>query len=239
MLKNLLKSTIRKLNGRLTIKSMSHKTIYTQLHGKRNLVDTYLIFLSYIPILTQLILRKVTHRDQIPLSSHVPIFMIQAMFKTRKLVPVLTQLYYILQILNRMVKVRTLRPPQTWLKMIIPNKCSSQALTLKLHVNPCQNHHSGRVTTLQHLRSMILLLKKFRKSNLDILEAVTTIYVLILILLLRIIQQILTCAKKEFSPFLRVKFIICHSHSPIFCTHIIQLLLVFFFNFFGANAYTN
>ena len=30
---NLLKTTIRKLNGRLTIISLSHKMIYTQLHG--------------------------------------------------------------------------------------------------------------------------------------------------------------------------------------------------------------
>ena len=57
------------------------------------------------PNITQLILMKVTHRDQILLLSHAPLFMIQAMVKTGKLAPLLTQLYYILQIQNRLVKV--------------------------------------------------------------------------------------------------------------------------------------
>ena len=56
---------------------------------------------------------KVKHGDQILLLSHVPIFMIQAMVKTGKLVPVLTQQYYIPQILSPMVNTRTLRPLQT------------------------------------------------------------------------------------------------------------------------------
>ena len=111
--RNLLKKTIRKLNGRLTIMSLSQKMIYKQLHGKRILVDTYLTFLSYILILTQLISMKVTHRDQILLLFHFPIFLIQAMVKTGKLAPLLTQLYYIPQILNRMVKIRTLTPRQS------------------------------------------------------------------------------------------------------------------------------
>ena len=113
ILKNLLKTTIRKPNGRLTIIPLSHKMIYTQLHEKRNLVDTYMTFLSYILILTQLILMKVTHEDQILLLSHVPIFKIQAMVKTGKLSPFVTYLYHKLQNANRMVKVGTLRPPQT------------------------------------------------------------------------------------------------------------------------------
>ena len=58
-------TTITKLDGRLTIISLSHKMIYTQLHGKRNLVDTYLISLSYTLTLTQLILMTAIHRDQI------------------------------------------------------------------------------------------------------------------------------------------------------------------------------
>ena len=113
ILKNLLKTTIRKLDGRLTIILWSHNMIYTQLHGKRNLVDTYLTFLSYILILTQLILMKVTHREQILLLSHVSIFMSQAIVKTGKLGPFLSHIYHNLQSLNRMVKVRTLRPTQT------------------------------------------------------------------------------------------------------------------------------
>ena len=107
---NLLETTIRKLNGRLTIISLSHKMIYTQLNGKRNLVDTYWIFLSYTLTLTQLILMIVKHRDQIILLSHVPIFMIQAMVKTGKHAPFLTHPYHKLQSPNGTVKVRTLRP---------------------------------------------------------------------------------------------------------------------------------
>ena len=99
-LKNLLKTTIRKPNVKLTIKSLSHKMIYTQLHGKRSLVDTYLIFLSYIPTLTQLILMIATHKDQIQLLSHVLIFMIQATVKTGKRAPFLTHPYHKLQIPN-------------------------------------------------------------------------------------------------------------------------------------------
>ena len=97
---NLLKTTIRKPNGKLTIISLSHKMIYIQLHGKRNLVDTYLIFLSYIPTLTQLVLTIATHKDQILLLSHVLIFMIQAMVKTGKHASFLTHPYHKLQILN-------------------------------------------------------------------------------------------------------------------------------------------
>ena len=111
-LKNPLKTTIRKPNGRLTIVSLFHKMIYTQMLGNRILVDTYLTFVSYILILTQLILMKVTHRDHIPLLSQVPIFMIQAMVNTRKHAPFLTHLYHNFQSLNRKVKVK-LKPLQT------------------------------------------------------------------------------------------------------------------------------
>ena len=89
ILKSLLKTIIRKLNGKLTIILSFHKLIYTHLHGKRKLVDTYLTFLSYILILTQLILMKVTRRDEILLLSHVPFFMIQVIVKTGKLAPLL------------------------------------------------------------------------------------------------------------------------------------------------------
>ena len=46
ILKNLLKTFIRKLNGRLTIIFLFRKMIYTPLHGKWNLEDTYLTFPS-------------------------------------------------------------------------------------------------------------------------------------------------------------------------------------------------
>ena len=107
---NPLKTIIRKLHGRLTIISLSHKMTHTQLHGKQNLVDTYLISLSYTLTLTQLILMIVTHRDQLLLLSHIPIFLIQTMVKTVKHTPFLTHLYHKIERLNRMVKVRPLRP---------------------------------------------------------------------------------------------------------------------------------
>ena len=91
---NLLQTTIRKPAGKLTIISSSHKMIYTQLHGKRKLADTYLTFLSYILILTQMVLTKVTHRDQILLLSHGPTSMIQAMPKIGKPAALLTHLQY-------------------------------------------------------------------------------------------------------------------------------------------------
>ena len=63
--KNLLKIIIQKHNGKPTTILLSHRMIYIQLHGKRNLVDTYLTFLSYIPNPTQLTSMTVTHRDLI------------------------------------------------------------------------------------------------------------------------------------------------------------------------------
>ena len=153
------KNNYQKLDGRLTIILFYHNMICTPLHGKRSLVDTYLTFLSYELILTQLILMIVKHRDQISSLSLIPISMIQTMVKTGKVDPLLTHLQYNLQIINRMVNVKTLRPPQTDIIMIVPSKHPSQVRTLTLHVNLCNNHHRGRVTTLQRQRPTILLLK--------------------------------------------------------------------------------
>ena len=140
-------------------------------------------FLSKILTLTQLMLMKVTHKDQILLFSRVLFFMIQETVKIGKLVPLSTQLYYNLQILNCMVKVRTLRPLQTWITMIVPNKHPTQARKLKSHMNPCTKHRRSKVTTLQRLRSTILPLKFFQETSLVVLEAENTIYALILILI--------------------------------------------------------
>ena len=74
-------------------------------------------------------------KDQILLSSHVPIFMNQAMVKTGKHAPFLTHLYHKIKRLNRMVKVRTLRALLASLKKIISNEHLSQVETLKLHAN--------------------------------------------------------------------------------------------------------
>ena len=92
ILKNLLKTIIKKLNGRLTIILSFHKMTFSPLRGKQNLVDIYFTFLSYILSPTQLILMKVTHRDRIQLSSRAPIFMIQTMVKIGKFAPFLTHL---------------------------------------------------------------------------------------------------------------------------------------------------
>ena len=92
----------------------------------------------------------------------------------------------------------------------IPSKHRSQAQTLKLHVNLCHNHHRKRVTTLQHLRSTILLPKLFRETNLVILEAANTAHALILILIFqkytdidvcKILFQPLSCAISNLSLF--------------------------------------
>ena len=191
------------------------------------MVDTYLTFLSYIPIPTQLILMKVTHRDRILLVSRAPNFMIQAMVKIEKLAPLLTHFYYILQILNRMAKIKTLRPLQTYITMIVPNKHPSHARILKLHLNLCNNHHHGRVTTLQRMRSTILKPKLDRKMSLVNLEAVNTTYALIPILSTSENTEFHVC-KFSFQPLF-----VCHSYSSVrfFCTHS--------FSFVGANSYKN
>ena len=202
--------------------------IYTRLHGKRNLVDTHLTFLSYILTLTQLIWMEITHSDQILFMSHVRIFMIQAMFKTGKLVPPLTQLYYHSESLVGAVKLKNLRPLQTWLTMKVPNKYQSQARTVKLHVYLCHNHNRGRAKTLQRLASTILLSKLLREANLVILEAANTIYALILILNTQKYTDTDVC-KNLFKPLS-----MCYSHSLFnFLSHTHHSI---FFSF-GANAY--
>ena len=166
--KNLLKTFIRKLNGRLTIILFFHKMIYTPLHGKQNLVDTYLTFLSYMLTLTQGILMKETHRDRILSLSRAPFLMIQAIVKTGKFAKLPTQLYYKLLTRHPMVKVKILRPLQTYNITILRRKYLSQRRTLKLHMNLRNKHRRVRVTILQLLKTTILLAKLFRKTNLVI-----------------------------------------------------------------------
>ena len=99
-----------------------------------------------------------------------------------------------------MVRVKTLGPPQTYILKIFPKKHPSQSRTLKLNMNPCNNYHRDRVTTLQPLRSTILLSKLFSKANLVIIEAATTIYTLILTLMTQKFTDIDVC-KIYSSPF--------------------------------------
>ena len=77
----------------------------------------------------------------------------------------------------------TLRPLQTYVILIVQNKHLSQARRLKPNMNLYNIRNQGKTTTLQRLKSTILLLKFFHKTNLVILEAVTSICALILTLI--------------------------------------------------------
>ena len=109
-IKSPLKTITRKSNGRFRIFLPHRKTTYTPLHGKHISEDTCLIFLLSILTLTLVILMKVTHGVQRLFLSLAPIFMTQVKVKTGKFAPVVTHLKYILEILNHLVKVKTLVP---------------------------------------------------------------------------------------------------------------------------------
>ena len=143
------------------------------------------------------------------------------MVKSGKLDPFVTHLYYILQILNRTVKVKTLRPPETYIILITPQKQLSQIRTLKLHMNLCNNHSRGRVTPLQRLRSTMLLLNVFRKMSLVFLEAANTTYALILTLTSQRYADIVVC-KILFQPLSCAISILYFHFFPFFSTHTIQ-----------------
>ena len=108
-----------------------------------------------------------------------------------------------------MVKVKTLKPPQTYIIMIILKKHPSQLRTLKLHVSLHTRHHWGKVTTLQRLRLTILLLKSPRKMRLVILEYANTTYATILTLIAQKTAEI------DVSKILFWPFFVCHSYSTI------------------------
>ena len=90
-------------------------------------------------------LMKVPHCDQTLLFSRALIFMIQAMVKTGILASPLTHLRYILLILNRMVKVKILRPQQNYKILIVQEKHLGQTRTLKLHMELCNINHRSIV----------------------------------------------------------------------------------------------
>ena len=60
-------------------------------------------------------------------------FLTQVMVKWGKLSQLLTHLRYIIQFLNRIVKVKTLKPPQTYVIVIVQKKHLIQTWKLKLH----------------------------------------------------------------------------------------------------------
>ena len=129
-----------------------------------------------------------------------------------------------------MVKVKTLKPLQTYMTNIVPREHLSQIRTLKLHINLCTNHYRGRVTNLQRLRATILLPKLIRKTNLVILEAANTTYVLILILITQTYTDIDVC-KSLFQPLLCAIPNLYFHFFYLFRTHII----LFFCNL-GADT---
>ena len=221
-----MKANIRKLNGGLTITLLYHKVICTPSQGKQNLEDTFLTFLLYILTPKHLILMKVAYRRQIPLLSCALISMTQAIVKTGKLAPFLTHLYYIHQILNRTVKVRTLRLLQTYVIRIVPIKHVSQPRALKLRLNLCNNHRRGKVTTLRRLKLTILPSRITRKTSLVFLEVVNTTCSLIMILITHK-NTVFDACKNSFSPFLCVILSLSLSLS---------LCLLVFISFLSAHT---
>ena len=149
ILTNHPKTITRKLNARMTIILLFHEMTYTHLHGKRNLVDPYLTFLLYKLILTQLILMKVTHTDQTLSLSRALIFVNQAMVKTGETCPTFDPSVVDPSNPKADGQSREVETAPHLTPMIVPNKRSSQARTLKLHMNLCNNHNRGGVTTLQ------------------------------------------------------------------------------------------
>ena len=77
---------------------------------------------------------EVPPKNRIPILSRDLIFMTWSMVKPGKLAPLLTHLQYILQILNCMVKIKTLRPLQIHIILIVQNKHLSRICTLKLQL---------------------------------------------------------------------------------------------------------
>ena len=108
-----VKTIIKKTNSRLTTMLSYHKMIYTPFHGKQNSDDTCWIFLLYTPTPMQAIFMENTPKEHILLLSCFSIVMTQAKVKIGKLALLLTHLQYNLQILHRMVRVKTLKPQQT------------------------------------------------------------------------------------------------------------------------------
>ena len=121
-LKNPLKKIITKLNGRLTVVFLYLKMTYIPLAWEAefggHLFNTTLSILTP----TQMILMRVTHRDQILLFFRSPIFNTQATVKTWKFAPLMTHLWYILQFLYRMAKIKTLRPLHSYVIVIVQRK---------------------------------------------------------------------------------------------------------------------
>ena len=103
-------------------------------------------------------------------------------------------------------------------------------------MNLCNNHHSGRVTTLQRLRSTILLPKLFRKTNLVLLEAANTFHVLILHLTTQKYTDIIVC-KIFFQPlFVCLSYYLISSLFCIFFTQTSFKLLFFLWGHLHINT---
>ena len=149
--KDILKTNMRKPNGKLTILLLYRRMIYTHLHGKQNSEDTCLIFLlsTLTPMLV--ILMKITPKEQILFLFRGLICMIQTMVKTGKVALFLTHQMYLLQILNCIVKVNTLKSQQTYKTLLTQHKHLSQTQTMIRHTDLCSIHRRGTVTPLRRL----------------------------------------------------------------------------------------
>ena len=138
-------------------------------------------------------------KDQILFLLRGPLYMTQAMVKTGKPALLLTHLQYILQIPNRMVRVKTLRQQQTYVIMVVENKHLSQTRTMKLNTNLCNIHHRSRLIPFRRLKSTILLQKKFCRTYLET-QVVNTTYGIILILTTQIYRDTDMCNKSITAP---------------------------------------
>ena len=120
--------------------------IYTPLHGKRKLEGKSLIFLLSTLTPRHVSLMKVSHRDQILLSSPLPVFTFPVVVKTRERAKLLTQIQQLPKILIHKVKSRSLWPLQTNVTLIIHTEYTGQTQTLIPHTNLSKNHYRGTVT---------------------------------------------------------------------------------------------
>ena len=122
------------------------------------------------------------------------------------------------------VRIKTLKPPQTYVTVIVPNKHLNQIRTSNLDMNLFNNHHRCTVIPLLPVESKTLLSKFFLKTILIILEAVYTTCALILNLTTQNYTDI-DLWKKSLQPLFCV-ISISHFLQPFFfCIHNIHYFL--------------
>ena len=143
------------------------------------MVDTNLTLISYILLLTQLILKKVT---QGPDTVIVPRSFFHDSSDGQNRETCLTSDPSVVYPSNPKSHGQS-QDVETTTDLSHNDTHSCQARTLRLHMNLCNNQHRGTVTTLQRIRSTILPPKISLKTNPAFVEAVNTTYAPILIVL--------------------------------------------------------